>query len=660
MILSIDFETRSTVDLRETGVYPYAAHPDTEVWCMAWAFGDEEPVQLWIPGQDLPPRIRDHIERDGVIKAWNAQFERTIWREIMVPRHGAVPVKDEQWVCTMAEARAMGLPGSLDQCAQVLRVAQQKDVEGYGLMMRLTRPRAVKDGRPIWWDNAEGKLDRLYAYCKQDVRTERAIGKCLRPLPAQERELYLLDQTINDRGVQLDLELIEAAADLAAEGEARANAALAELTGGAVKSVKNNGDLRRFLNEQGLGVDSVSKPVVAELLSSDLDPTVRQVLQLRADAGRTSVAKLHSMLAVAGADGRARGLLQYHGASTGRWSGRLIQPQNFPRGILKDPEWFIPLVQQRRYDEIDIFAPPLGVISSLLRAMLIAGPGRVLVAGDFSAIEARVLNWIAGEEAVLEDFRAYDAGDKAKDPYVIMARCMSPDATRQAGKAAELGCGYQMGAKKFVTAAWDVYQVRVDLKESARAVKAYRARHPHVQQLWWDVERACIDAVDIPGQVQVVADGKLKMVVRGAYLYLVLPSGRPLCYAAPQVVERTHTIEVVSDEGEIEEKTVTKRGLEFSALDPLTKQWGRERTYGGKLVENIVQAVSRDLLAHAMIRAERNGFPIVLTVHDEIVSEPLVQNADLDEFEDLMKQTPEWAHGCPINAEGWTGPRYRK
>ena len=267
--LSIDFETRATVDLRETGVYPYAAHPDTDIWCMAWAF-DDEPVQLWVPGQGLPPAIQDHILRGGELRAWNAQFERIIWREIMVPRYGAAPVPPEQWVCSMVEARAMGLPGSLDQAAKVLGVTQQKDSEGYGLMMRLTRPRSTgKDGRPIWWTNAEGKLDRLYEYCKQDVRTERAIIKALRRLTPNERELYLLDQRINDRGLGLDVALIESAMEVASEGTERANAALSELTGGAVRKVSNNGDLRAYLNEQGLGVDSVSKPVVAELLSSD-------------------------------------------------------------------------------------------------------------------------------------------------------------------------------------------------------------------------------------------------------------------------------------------------------------------------------------------------------------------------------------------------------
>ena len=670
--LSIDFETRATVDLRETGVYPYAAHPDTDIWCMAWAF-DDEPVQLWVPGQGLPPAIQDHILRGGELRAWNAQFERIIWREIMVPRYGAAPVPPEQWVCSMVEARAMGLPGSLDQAAKVLGVTQQKDSEGYGLMMRLTRPRSTgKDGRPIWWTNAEGKLDRLYEYCKQDVRTERAIIKALRRLTPNERELYLLDQRINDRGLGLDVALIESAMEVASEGTERANAALSELTGGAVRKVSNNGDLRAYLNEQGLGVDSVSKPVVAELLSSDLDPTVRQVLQLKADAGRTSVAKLKSMLAAVCADHRVRGLLQYYGASTGRWAGRLVQPHNFPRGTVENPEWYIPLVMQRRYDEIDMYAPPLGVISSLLRSMLVATEGRTYVGGDFSAIEARVLNWLAGQEDILEAFRAYDAGDKSMDPYKRMAVMMglAPSTAevtkqdRQAGKAAELGCGFQMAAKKYVTAAWDVYQVRLDLKGAHEAVKIYRKSHEKVVQLWWDLETACVEATLNPGVVHTVA-GKLKVVVRGAYLYIILPSGRPLCYAAPAVRERTSVIEVAEEQPDgsviLIEKEMTKMGLEFSALDPITKQWTRERTYGGKLTENVVQAVARDLMAAAMLRCDGAGYPIVLTVHDEILSEPLAEmGSELSHFESLMSITPAWASGCPVAAEAWSGPRYKK
>ena len=449
-ILSIDFETRATVDLRQTGVYPYAQHPDTDIWCMAYAFDDEE-VQLWVPGQDLPLRVKRHIEAGGEMRAWNAQFERIIWREIMHKRWGFVPVEDSQWHDTAAEAAAMALPRSLDQCAIVLRVSEKKDQEGYGLMMRMTRPRSIVAGRPVWWTDPE-KLQRLYAYCKQDVRVERTIAKAVRRLGPLEREVYLMDQRINDRGVGIDRELILAAKDVAAEGVARADATLEQLTEGEVHSVKNHLSLTKWVRAQGVETEGVSKKAIKEMLESDLDPNVRHVLQLRSDAGRTSIAKLDTMLAWASLpDDRARGMAFYHAASTGRWGGKGPQPHNFPRGEVKHVEFFIPDVLAKAYDTIALAQHPVVVVSSMLRSMWRAKKGNELIAADYSAIEARVLNWLAGQDDVLETFREYDAGDKTKDPYVVMAAKIGPLASRQAGKAAELGCGYQMGASKFVS-----------------------------------------------------------------------------------------------------------------------------------------------------------------------------------------------------------------
>jgi DNA polymerase len=623
---------------------------------MAWAFDEEEPM-LWFPGQSLPKRLWEYVLAGGEMRAWNSAFERTIWREIMVNREGcAPPVKDEQWVCTAAEAAAMALPRSLDQAALVLGVTEQKDEEGHRLMLRMCRPRSKHGELPItWWDDPD-KLARLGAYCVQDVKTERAVAKCLRRLSAHEREIYLLDQRINDRGVRIDRPLVLAAMAVADEGASRADAALSALTDNCVQSVTNHADLTAWVRAQGVETEGVSKPVVADLMAGVLPPAVREALQLRSDAGRTSVAKLHSMVGMIGADDRARGLLLYHGAGTGRWTGKHIQPQNFPRGDVKDVEAFIPDMLARDYDLLNCFVHPTIIVSSMLRSMLTAAPGCELIAGDYSAIEARVLNWLAGQEEVLHDFRAYDAGDRSRDPYKRMAVRMGRAATvaavdytgRQAGKAAELGCGYGMGAEKFVDAAWKVYQVRVTPDEAKAAVDSYRASHPHVKDLWTAVEAACLEAIRMPGLV-VKINAHLRAVVAGPYLYLVLPSGRTLAYAAPQIQPRK------TPWGE------WKDSVTFMGIAPFgPKQWMRLGAYGGLLVENIVQAVSRDLMADGMLRLDAAGYPPVLSCHDEVVSEIPQGFGSQEEFDRLLATVPAWGVGCPVTVEGWRGARYRK
>lgn len=651
VILSIDFETRSTVDLKTAGVYKYAQHPDTDVWCMAWAFGDDEP-EMWRPGLPIPQRIVDHIAAGGEVRAWNAAFERTIWREIMVKRYGAPVVRDEQFVCSAAEAAAMALPRALGQAAHVLGVKQEKDEEGYRLMLRMARPRKVNDdGSLVWWDVPD-RIERLESYCKQDVRTERAIVKALRRLAPREREVYLLDQRVNDRGIRCDRSLVVAAQDIASIGIARANARLAHITGGDVTEVTNHKRLTAWLVGNGVETESVAKAALAEMLERpNLPAEAREVLELRSDAGRSSIAKLDAMLAAMCDDAQLRGLLLYHAASTGRWAGRLVQPQNFPRGEVSDVEDHIDAVMRRAYDELDLFAHPIIIIMSMLRSMLTAREGNELVAGDFSAIEARVLNWLAGQDDIVALFaRGEDVyKHNAAKLYGIPLSEVKKFPHRQTGKFQELACGFGMGAAKAVSAAKAVYQLTITAEQAKEIVDGYRATHPRVKQFWYDAENACMAAVMNPGVKQVFGGKRnLKAIVAGSYLYIILPSGRPLMYAAPNIQPR------MTPWGEM------KDALHFWGVDPFTKQWGELSAYGGLLVENIVQAVARDLMAEAMLRLEAAGYPPVLSVHDEVVAEVPEGRGDVGEFERLMSEVPTWGEGCPVAAEGWKGFRYRK
>lgn len=674
--MSLDFETRATVDLRKSGVYPYAVHEDTDIWCFAVHFPDQEEIMLWHPPHVnsgyrrfshtyIFERLNAHVLQGGLIRAWNAQFERIIWREILGPRYGFAVPELEQYHCTMAEAAAMGLPKALDRAAAVVGLKEGKDVQGYQLMLRMTKPRSQKNGEIVWW-NLPDRVDRLGAYCVQDVKVEEQMAAKLRRLTPFEREVWLEDQRINDRGVLIDLDLVRAAKGISEEALERAAATLSELTDGAVTKPTQVAKIKAYLAESGLEVTSLGKAHIAELLSSDISEQHRAIIETRRDSAKSSVKKLDAMLACAGEDGRARGLLQYHSAGTGRWGGRLIQPQNFVRSFIKKVERYIPDVLAERYDYLDLFHPPLDIVACLMRGMLIPKPGHRFMVADYGQVEARLVNWLADQQDILDNFRAKDAGDKNRDPYKIMAVAMGlgktpadiDDAGRQAGKAAELGCGFQMGWRKFITAAWDVYQVRVNEEQSKTAVKAYRGTHEKVKELWYEMNAKAMAAVRKPGEVQYVEPfNRIRFVKLGGYLWMVLPSGRPLAFARPQIV----MVEKEWEDPETGKKHRAMRPtIQVEGEDSVSKQWLPYYLYGGIFTNNAVQAMARDLLAAAMLRSRDRGYPPVLTVHDEIIAEVPEGFGSVKEYEHIVATLPPWAEGCPIIAEGWEGARYRK
>lgn len=331
MQLHTDFESRSTIDLRTAGLDNYARHPTTDAWCMAFAFGDES-VDLWAMGQRLPDRVRRHVESGGLVLAHNAAFELAIWNCIMVPRYGWPVLRPEQVRCTMAMAYAMGLPGALDNAAAAVGLEHQKDKKGYRLMLQMCRPRGfAPDGSPIWWDDPD-KLEKLYDYCRQDVWTERELAHRLLPLSDSEQDLWLLDQRINNRGVMIDMGAVKAAMEIVQAEQDRLNARMREVTDGFVGACTQATALARWLRKKGVVVEGVAKAHVLDALDAEgLPSECREALLLRQEAAKSSTAKLRAMREAVSADGRLRGMFQYHGAHTGRWAGRRVQLQNIPR-----------------------------------------------------------------------------------------------------------------------------------------------------------------------------------------------------------------------------------------------------------------------------------------------------------------------------------------
>jgi DNA polymerase len=669
-ICSVDFETYGTVELKRTGVYPYAAHHDTGIWCMAYAL-DEGEVGLWYPGLPFPQAVADHIAAGGEMRAWNAAFERVMWRDCLARLGFPVPIpRDEQWHCTMAEASAMSLPRALEHAAGVLRVTEQKDMAGNRLSKQMCRPRRFdpEAGVPVWWDEPK-KLQALYEYCKQDVRAERSVAKLVRRLNARERALYLLDQRMNDRGVFLDRPLVVKAHAIAEREMKKQDARLAAATDGAVTRTTRVARLKEWLTAQGLELPTVGRgeeeretlaaKALEELLSTSptLSPEVRTALESRAEAAKSSVAKLDSMLDCVGLDDRMRGLMLYHGASTGRWSGKLVQPHNFPRGLDYTAEELMALLARIAEGDPE-HRVTMADLSAALRGMMTAGPGKQLVAADFATIEVRVLAWLANETILLRQFREgrklYHeiAGLIYDRPWQSI---LKPSAEYQLGKNTVLGCGFGMGWKKFMAT------TGVDEATAHKAVDTYRGTYPRVPMYWDEVNTAALRAVESPNEV--FRAGHCKFTRQGGYLWVVLPAGRSLAYAAPKIVDRPMPWD----------KNDLRPAVEFSGVGfpgpttPLSGawrpgasvgHWTRQHLYGGLITENIVQAVARDLLADAMLRVEKAGYEVILSVHDEIVAE--TERGTLEHALQLMKVVPAWADGCPVDAEGWAGHRYRK
>lgn len=653
--LHIDFETRSLIDLREVGAYRYAQDPSTDVWCMAWRLGKGK-IHLWEREDGrLPLPVQQHLEKDGRVYCWNAGFERSIWREIMVRRYGWPAVPLVQWGDTMARAASLGLPLKLGQCAPIFGL--EKDGDGNRLALRMAKPRRIEeDGTVVWWDVPE-KRERLGEYCIQDVEVESTIGHALGPLPPDERQVWEVDQRINDRGVKIDVDLARKAKRIVVLEERRVNRRIRELTDEEVRRVSDHNGIRQWINTQGVKTKTVKRAWLEEVLGNgaSLPGDVREVLQLRLDAGRSSTAKLDRFMSVPLLDTlRAHGLLTYHGAATGRWAGRLIQPQNLPRGDWDaDDEVLLELIAGGHRELIRlIYGPPLQAVASILRGLIIAGDGRLLYSVDYKSIEAVVVAWLAGEERLLEVFRTHGLAyeDMATGLYGVDLHDVTKS-QRALGKVGVLGCGYQMGAETLQRQAKEQHGLELSLAVCQQIVDTYRQRYYRIPQLWYEFQDRCMEAVRNPGTRIPVAAGKLAFQVRGAFLWMQLPSGRELAYARPHIAMKP----MPWDPEDI------RPAVRVWHLSSYTYQWTTRDLYGGLLAENATQAVARDVMSEAMVELELENprYDPILTVHDEILSEG-PPDGSVEEIVDTMTRRPAWAQDCPIRAEGWSGRRYKK
>jgi DNA polymerase bacteriophage-type len=649
-ILFRDYETRSKLDLKNVGAWRYASAPDTGIWCIAYAV-DDDPVQLWIPDQPVPEEFHAAAhDSDWLIVAHNDAFERAIEQHILETRYGWPIVPIERHACTMAATLASALPAKLDTVAEVLDLQIRKDAQGARLMRLMSRPRkprAGEDPNGIYWHDDPEKLERLYAYCRNDVEVERELFRRLPPLADSEQALWVLDATINQRGFHTDGPLLEAASRIAAAAGQAVQEELTKITAGALTSTDQVAALLAWLGEHGCEVKNLRKPTLKHALRrKELDPIARRAIELRLGAAHAAAAKVDTLLAWRNTDGRVRGTLRYHGAGTGRWTGHGPQPQNFKRDG-EDVEAKLAAVATGDLARVqELYSQPLEIVGDIARAMICAPPGHRLLIGDFSGIESRVLAWASGQQSKLEQWAKFDRSANPKDePYYLLGRsCGQPEeSARKIGKTADLAFGYMGGP-----GAWDRLAPDDDTSsedDKRRYQETWRRLHPQTVQFWAGINRAAIYAVNKPGTS--FSCRRLTAVYNDeTFLRITLPSGRSLSYPSPRLATDKFGNAMVAFKDNAAGKFVDCR-------------YG-QGAYGGLWTENIVQAISRDLLAVAMQRLEAAGYPIVLHVHDEIVAEIPIDFGSVEEFQHIITTLPEWAEGLPIAAKVRNGERFSK
>lgn len=665
MDLLIDFETRSEIDLRKVGPWVYSTHPTTEVLLLGFKVFDlkndyaQDSEVLDFLNHDSPSAPARAYMHDSLynliinpstrIYAHNAFFEQCILNNIILKDMGYEPLPPARFACTSAMSSAAGLPKKLSLAAFNLDLTEQKDDLGHRIMLKYCKPRPhynkTGEGDKYFYEPDEYK--RFIEYCRQDIDTEYELLKALPKLNKTERDVWILDQVINTRGVPVDRESAKVMSDFVETERSLGDTHIRKLTSNEVLALSQRDKLLGYINKHYELPDLTKATLDKYIASGDTPKHIKKILRLRANSSKSSTAKLNAFLLRSNkGDERVRGTLVYHGAHTGRWSGAGIQPQNFPRGSIKNTDLAFEILALKDHDYFTaIFHEPMEAISSMLRGLIKATPGKLLFAGDYSQIEVRVLWWLAQHD---EGVGLFETGGKIyEDQAAVIYNKDVGGVTqdeRQLGKAAILGCGYGMGKAKFYDTCLS-WGMDIPKLLAEKAVDSYRQRHASVVRYWGLCEYTAIKAMANPGKIYTTYN--ISWCYKEQWLNCKLPSGRCLRYFKPM------TKTVVTPWGE------EKAALTYMTLNSYTRKYERTSTYGGKIVENITQAVARDIMAAAMLRLEDAGFPIIMTVHDEVISEAS-EDKSLDAFIDILKAQPNWALGCPIDADGFKSKRYRK
>jgi DNA polymerase len=650
------------------GGWEYSVHPSTEILCAAWQVGTREtlkdaPVLWWAPGLEggqLADLIASISNPDITLVAHNAYFEQVITRNVFAARYmysmkEKLKAPPERWICTASLAAALALPRKLEGAGAALRLPVQKDMDGNRLVLKWCKPKKPSKKDPSTRHTDQTELKRLVEYCRTDVKVETELFLRCPPLTDKERRVWLLDQRTNLRGVLADRDLVSKSLAMIETETTRLNRLVAKTTG--LKSATQRDALLKWLEGEGVFLPNAQRKTIEDAISGGMaEGKALEMLNARLAISKTSTAKFVAFEGRSRHDGRVRDTLVYHAAATGRWGGSGVQLQNLPRPSLKDTNQAAEIVKEGCLETVRLlYGNPMEVFSSILRGVLVAPPGYILDVADYASIEARVLFWLADHADGVKAFK--DGRDLYREmaAYVYakpLASIEKDSFERFLGKSAILGCGYGLGFKKFVDMVFLLSNKRITEEMAKRAVDGYRAKHAPVTKLWGNLERAAKAAIESPGKTFKINKTAWYVGRVGGipFLFCRLPSGRRIAYCEPKIES------VKTSWGE------PRLAMTYSCVNGKTKKWGRESTYGGALTENVVQAIARDFMAEAMLRADDDGrWQLALSVHDELVAErDVFSGATNKEFCDLMAELPDWAEGCPIAVEGFETERYRK
>jgi DNA polymerase len=642
-MIHLDFETRSVCNLLTDGTYNYAADPTTDVNCVGWAVGDDDP-EIWFPRlEPFPEKLWTAVKAGMIIAAWNAQFERLIWNYVLV-RYGAPTLPVNRFLCVAALARSRGFPGKLEKAARFAGIPAQKDMDGHALMMKLCRPRRIEeDGTIVWWDYWEDHK-RQGEYCLQDVRVERAMFDMLVKFTDQELSDYWLSEEINDRGILVDLELAEAAVTGAASEKLTSDDAIKAFTDGDVTACTQVAKILAWVEKEWKPMLSLNKSDVLDALQEDdIPPHVADVLELRLENAKAAVSKFAAMLNKSDTEGTVRGLFVFHGAGPGRFTSYGLQVQNL---MAESNLEAIPVLKKYGIKGLTMMGEPVKILSQMVRPAFIAAPGKTFLIGDYAQVEARNVAWLAGEEKQLALFR------QGISPYAafgtkVLGKPVSKHGTPteyKVFKACILGLGFG-GAEGALARSMKKEQIVLTSQQQTEYVQAYRSEFTKIKAYWYRLRDATLLAMFSKGNI--IEIGPIGYLYDGEHLWCRLPSGRLICYPFARVVQDEYGDCIEYRRG----NRSPKSGVQ---------EWPVVRLWYGMLMENLAQAIAFDLLMGALRRLQT--WAVRMHVHDEIVPEVDKAVADelLEQFLKIMAEGEWWSEGLPIEAEGKTSDRYIK
>jgi len=654
-MIHLDFETRSKADLKNTGASFYSKDSSTSILCFAYCI-DSGPIKIHRTyyKKKIPKKLRLAIESGHIVAAHNARFEYLIWNNILHERCGWPRIPIQQFLCTMGLCSRNGLPKKLEEAAKALHLPVQKDMEGHKVMLKMAKPRKPTKTNPDEWFFSEDLYSRLCEYCIKDVETEKALCESLQDSNPSDIATWENSMIQNDRGIFVDKKTIERAIEIIKHEQDRTNRKLFKLTKGAIHSTNQTVAITKHLK----GIKSLAAIRLDRYLADPKIPKyTKKILRLRQKMTKTSTSKLHRIYDRIESDGRIRDLTIYHGAHTGRDTGVGPQPLNMPRGDLdyRQIKRAVKLIRKKDISEIKKIGPPLHVISSCARSLFMAGKGNRFLCADYSGIEARINFWLADEKEAIKAFR------QGKDIYKLTASKIYnkqinhiTDSERFIGKQATLGLGYGMGWKKFIDNMGDKFNLEIDIPFAKKVVSSYREMYTGVtgnDGNWGGLQQAAQYAVANPG---VATEYKMiHYICKDNVLCCGLPSGRFLSYREPKISYDGY------GRPKLSYKSWTQRGNQ--------RGWFTVDTYGGKLTENVVQSIARDLLVDSIKALEEKKYNVILSVYDEILCEVEKSFGSLDEMIAIMTKLPRvasngmsWGEGIPLQAAGWEGKRYRK